>query len=236
MLIIPAIDLKNGKCVRLTQGVFGSEKVYSDNPVDMAKRWERQGAKMLHLVDLDGAKNGTMANLKLIKKVIKNVNIPVQVGGGIRNEKTIKILLDAGVSGIVLGTIALENKALFAKLLKKYCSKIIIALDTKNGNLVKRGWLGETGKSYLKAAKEFEKQGVKKFMYTDVVKDGTLTEPNYKEIIKLTQTISVPVFVGGGISGIDDIRKLKAIGIKGVIIGKALYENRINLKETINVS
>lgn len=236
MLIIPAIDLKNGKCVRLTQGVFQSEKVYSDNPVDMAKRWEKEGAKMLHLVDLDGAKNGTMANLKTIKKIIKNVNIPVQVGGGIRDEKTIKILLDTGVSGIVLGTIALENKALLTQLLKKYSSQIIIALDTKNGNLVKRGWLGKTNKSYLQAASEFEKQGVKKFMYTDVVKDGTLTEPNYKEIIKLNKTLSVPVLIAGGISNIKDIKKLKSIGIKGVIIGKALYENRINLKEAINVS
>lgn len=236
MLIIPAIDLKNGKCVRLTQGVFQSEKVYSDNPVDMAKRWEKEGAKMLHLVDLDGAKNGTMANLKTIKKIIKTVNIPVQVGGGIRDEKTIKILLDAGVSGIVLGTIALENKTLLIQLLKQYSSKIIIALDTKNGKLVKRGWLGKTNRSYLKAANEFEKQGVKKFMYTDVVKDGTLTKPNYKEIIKLKKNLSVPVFVGGGISSINDIKKLKAIGIQGVIIGKALYENRINLKGALNVS
>lgn len=236
MLIIPAIDLKNGKCVRLTQGVFGSEKVYSDNPADMAKRWEKEGAKMLHLVDLDGAKNGTMANLKTIKKIIKTVNIPVQVGGGIRDEKTIKILLDAGVSGIVLGTIALENKALLIQLLKKYGGQILIALDTKNGNLVKRGWLEKTNKGYLKAACKFEKQGVKKFMYTDIVKDGTLTEPNYKEIIKLKRALSVPVFVGGGISSINDIKKLKSIGIKGVIIGKAIYENRINLKEAINVS
>ena len=158
-------------------------------------------------------------NLKAIKKIIKTVNIPVQVGGGIRDEKTIKILLDAGVSGIVLGTIALENKALLAQLLKKYGGQIIIALDTKNGKLVKRGWLEKTNKSYLQAASEFEKQGVKKFMYTDTVKDGTLTKPNYKEIIKLKKTLSVPVFVGGGVTNINDIKKLKAIGIKGMIIG-----------------
>lgn len=234
MLIIPAIDLKNGKCVRLTQGVFGSEKIYSDNPVDMAKKWEKEGAKMLHLVDLDGAKNGTMTNLKTIKKIINSVNIPVQVGGGIRDEKTIKILLDAGVSGIVLGTIALENKTLLIQLLKKYGSQIIIALDTKNGKLVKRGWLKETDKSCLETAEEFENQGVEKFMYTDVVKDGTLTEPNYKEIIKLAKTLSMPILVGGGISNIRDIKKLKSIGVEGVIIGKAIYENRINLKEAIN--
>ncbi len=235
MLIVPAIDIKSGKCVRLTQGVFESEKVYSDNPVDMAKRWEKEGAKMLHLVDLDGAKNGTMANLKTIKNIARAVNIPVQVGGGIRDEKTIEILLEAGVSGIVLGTVALENKTLLVKLLKSYGPRIIVALDTKNGSLVKRGWLGKTGKSCLETAKEFEKLGVGKFMYTDAIKDGTLTEPNYKEIIKLKNTISTFLLVGGGVSGIDDIRKLKSIGIQGVIIGKALYEGRIDLKEAINV-
>ncbi len=235
MLIIPAIDIKNGKCVRLTQGIFDSEKVYSDNPVDIAKKWEQEGASLLHIVDLDGAKKGTLINLKTINKITKAIKIPIQVGGGIRNKTAIESLPAAGISGIVLGTVALENKTLFIKLLKKYGSRIIIALDTKNGNLVKRGWLGETGRNYLKTAKEFEKLGVSKFMYTDVIKDGTLTEPNYKEIIKLKNSISVPILVGGGISRIDDIRKLKSIGIYGVIIGKAIYEGRINLKEAINV-
>ncbi len=236
MLIIPAIDINNGRCVRLTQGIFGSEKVYSDNPADIAKQWEKEGAKMLHVVDLDGAKNGVISNLETIKKIIKAISIPIQVGGGIRNEKTIKLLLSCGVQRIILGTIALENKALLSKLLEKYKSQIIVALDTKNGNLMKKGWLGKTNKSYLQTAKEFEKLGVKKFIYTDVIKDGTLTKPNYKEIIKLKKTLSVPIFVGGGISGIDNVKKLKSTGVEGVIIGKALYENRINLKEAINVS
>lgn len=234
MLIIPAIDIKNGKCVRLTQGIFKSEKIYSNSPIDMAKKWEAEGAKILHIVDLDGAKKGTMANLKLVKQIAKTVNIPVQVGGGIRDELTIKTLIASGISGIVLGTIALENKTLFTKLLKKYGSQIIIALDTKNGNLVKRGWLGETNRNYLETVKEFAKQGVRKFIYTDVIKDGTLTEPNYKEIIKLAKTVSAPIFVGGGISSINDIKKLKSIGVDGVIIGKALYEGRIDLKEAID--
>lgn len=234
MLIIPAIDIRNGKCVRLNQGVFGSEKVYSDNPIDIAKKWEQEGANMLHIVDLDGAKKGTMVNLETVKKITKTINIPIQVGGGIRDEATIKILLASGVSGIVLGTIVLENNALLSKLLKKYGPQIIIALDTKNGNLVKRGWLENTTKSYLETAKEFEKQGVKKFIYTDVIKDGTMTEPNFKQIIKLKNTLSVPVFVGGGISSINDIKRLKSIGIEGIIIGKALYEGLINLKEAIN--
>ncbi|MBI2338544.1 1-(5-phosphoribosyl)-5-[(5-phosphoribosylamino)methylideneamino]imidazole-4-carboxamide isomerase [Candidatus Daviesbacteria bacterium] len=234
MLIIPAIDIKNGKCVRLTQGIFQSEKVYCDNPVDMAKKWEQMGAKTLHIVDLDGAKKGVMANLNAINKIIKAISIPIQVGGGIRDEATAKILLGSGVPVIVLGTIALENKILLLKLLKKYGHRIIVALDTKNGNLVTKGWLGKTGKNCIETAKEFEKQGVEKFMYTDVIRDGTLTEPNYKEIIELAKTISSPILVGGGISSIDDIQKLKSIGIEGVIIGKALYENRIILKEAIN--
>lgn len=234
MLIIPAIDIKNGKCVRLTQGDFAKQIVYSNDPVAMAKKWQSEGAKMLHVVDLDGAKNGKPVNITIIKKIAKAVEIPIQVGGGIRNEKIIKNLLTADVSKVVLGTIALENEILVKTLLKKYPAQILIALDTKNGKLVKRGWLKTSSKSYLNFALTLEKLGVQYFIYTNVVSDGTLTQPDYQEIEVLLKKIKAPIIVGGGVSSIADIKKLKLFGAEGVIIGKALYEGKINLKEAIN--
>jgi phosphoribosylformimino-5-aminoimidazole carboxamide ribotide isomerase len=236
MLIIPAIDIKNGKCVRLTQGNFESEKVYSENPIAVAKQWQKQGAKMLHVVDLDGAKNGNLANFEIIKKIVKAINIPIQVGGGIRNKKTLEILLSTGVSRVILGTVALENEAELKNILNNFASQVAIALDTKNGKLMKQGWLKDSNKSSILTALELENLGVQRFIYTDVVKDGTLTEPNYKEIANLSENVLVPIIASGGISNINNIKQLKSIGIEGVIIGKALYEGTVNLKEAINVS
>lgn len=234
MLIIPAIDIQNGKCVRLIQGNFEDKKIYNDDPLSTAKRWKEQGAKMLHLVDLDGARTGNLLNLEIIKKIAQEINIPVQVGGGIRDKKTVKALLSNNVTRIILGTVALENEEELKKILKKFSSQIAIALDTKNGKLMKQGWLKNSNKSSVITALKLEKLGVKRFVYTDIIKDGTLTEPNYKEINNLIKNVSVPVIASGGISNINSVKQLKAIGAEAVIIGKALYENKINLKEAIN--
>jgi len=236
MLIIPAIDIRNGKCVRLTQGDFDNEKIYSIDPVTIAKQWEEQGAAMIHVVDLDGAKNGTLINLEVIKSIVQSVNIPIQVGGGIRNKETVKALLSIGVSRVVLGTVALEDREKLKDILKDFALQVAVALDTKNGKLMKQGWIKNSDKSTVITALELECLGVQKFIYTDVVKDGTLTEPNYKEIANLTKNIVVPVIISGGISTIASIKQLKSLGIEGVILGKALYENKFTLKEAINVS
>lgn len=235
MLIIPAIDIKNDKCVRLTQGRFDKATIYNDDPVKVAKGFEKDGAKMIHVIDLDGAKTGKPVNLGTIKNIIKSVSIPIQVGGGIRIQETIKILLDAGVSRIILGTIALEDEGELKKILRKFTSKITVAIDTKNGKLMEKGWLKNSDKNTLITALELEALGVKRFIYTDVIKDGTLTEPNYKEIANLIKNLSVPIIASGGISSINSIKQLKTIGVEGAIIGKALYEAKINLKEAINV-
>jgi phosphoribosylformimino-5-aminoimidazole carboxamide ribotide isomerase len=236
MLIIPAIDIKNGKCVRLTQGKFESEKIYGEDPVVVAKKWEKQGAKMLHVVDLDGAKNGVLTNLEVIKKIVKAINIPMQVGGGIRNKKAVKMLLSIGVSRVILGTVALEEEEELKNILKDFAPQIAIALDTKNGKLMKQGWLENSDKSSILTALKLEGLGVQRFIYTDVVKDGTLTEPNYKEIANLSKNILAPVIASGGISNLNNIKQLRSIGIEGVIIGKALYEGKVDLKEAISVS
>lgn len=236
MLIIPAIDIKNGKCVRLTQGDFKSEKIYSEDPAAIARQWEKQGAQMLHIVDLDGAKNGNLANLEVIKKIAQEVKIPLQVGGGIRNKEAVKTLLSIGVSRVILGTVALENEDELKGILIQFAPQVAIALDTKNGKLMKQGWVEDSDKSNITTALKFEDLGVKRFIYTDVVRDGTLTEPNYKEIANLTKNIIVPIIASGGISTIASIKQLKSIGIEGVILGKALYEGKVELKEALYVS
>lgn len=236
MLIIPAIDLRNGKCVRLLQGNFNKETIYSDAPTAVAKKWEAQGAQMLHLVDLDGAKNGTFLNLKIVQKIVKAVKIPIQIGGGIRVLEDLENLFNAGVARVVIGTLAFENESLLKAILAKFSKQVAVALDVKNGILVKRGWQESTDKDLIQTIKYLKTLGVERLIFTDVSKDGTLTSPNYKEIENLLKNTQVPVIAGGGISALFDIKKLKKIGAEGAILGKALYEGRISLKEAINVS
>lgn len=235
-MIIPAIDIRNGKCVRLTQGDFAKEKIYNDDPIAVARQWEQKGATKIHVVDLDGAKNGEPSNIEIIKLIIKTVTIPVQVGGGIRNKKTIERLLQTGAAKIILGTIALEDKNELKNIVASFPTQVAIALDAKNGKLMTDGWFKESTKNLLDSLQQFEKLGVQEFIYTDVIKDGSLTEPNYGEIKKIIKNSSIPLIVGGGISNIEQIEKLKTMGVKGVIIGKALYENKLTLKEVQNVN
>lgn len=236
MLIIPAIDIKNGKYVRLTQGDFKREIIYGDNPAEVAKSWEAQGAKMIHLVDLDGAKDGKLSNIDAIKAILQVVKVPLQIGGGIRSRESVSKLLDLGVSRVIIGTMIFENEELLKDLISQYSSQIIVSLDARDGILVKSGWLESTEKNLIATAKYLEKIGVKRFIFTDVIKDGTLTSPNYEAIKNLLDNINVPLIIAGGISNVSDIQKLKDLGAEGVIIGKALYEGKLKLKEVANVS
>jgi len=235
MIIIPAIDIRNGKCVRLRQGNYAEETIYSDDPVVMARKWLAEGARALHIVDLDGAKSGQLTNTAVIEKITQVAKVPVEVGGGIQTEETIKKLLSIGVSKVIIGTLALEDEALLKKLLSSYADQIIVSLDSKNGMLAKRGWLESTDSSLIATAQILEKLGVRCFIYTDVLKDGTLTQPNYEVIRELQEVIRIPVIVAGGVSSIASIKQLKDLNVAGVIIGKALYEGRIDLKEANNV-
>lgn len=233
MQIIPAIDIKNGKCVRLFQGDYHKETIYSSSPIKMAMHWKKWGAEMLHIVDLDGAKIGKPHVIKILKKIIKEVNIPIEIGGGIRNLSVVKKILEIGVKRVILGTVALENIRLLKRLIDLYGENIIVSLDVKNGKLMKRGWLEKSNFDLIPTVKKLKKIGLKSIIYTDTTRDGTLTEPNYKNIVELRKNTKMKLIVAGGISSIDQIKKLNRMNVDGVIIGKALYEEKINLMEVI---
>ena len=238
MIIIPAIDLKNGKCVRLLQGMMDKETVFSDNPESMAKRWEDEGAQILHIVDLDGAVGKKMQNLDSIKKILKSVNIPVQVGGGIRNTDTIKILLDLGVKRVIIGTEATKNPDLVINACKEFPDKIIVGIDARNGFVAIEGWTQTTRIKAVDLAKQFENCGVAAINFTDIHRDGMQTGPNIKETRQLAEAVSTPIVASGGVSTIEDIKDLVSIynsGVIGVIVGKALYSGTLIFQEAVGM-
>ena len=236
MIIFPAIDIKDNKCVRLSQGDFNKINIYSNEPFDMAVKWESEGASFLHLVDLDGARSEEIINKKSIEKIAKNIGIPVQLGGGIRSEEKVKNLIDMGVERVIVGTIAVENKELLKKLVSKYKEKIVVSIDAKNGKVALRGWELVSKVDSIDLCKELEEIGVKTIVYTDISKDGMLEGPNFEIYKLLSQKTSLNIIASGGISSIDDIKKLKNMNIYGAITGKALYDNKVELKEALKCS
>ncbi len=234
MIVIPAIDIKAGKCVRLVQGDFDQQTVYGDDPLAMAKKWQAEGAEMLHIVDLDGAKDGSSRNLEAIKAIAIGLTIPIEVGGGIRSCENVKALISAGVACVVIGTMAYENREILADLLKTYGPNIIVAVETKNGKLVTRGWQQEVAGSLIETAQALEQLGVQRLLYTDVGRDGMLGEPNYDDIKALLGAVNIPIIASGGISSTEAIKKLDALGVEGAIVGKALYEGKVTLQELNN--
>jgi len=235
MLIIPAIDIRDKKVVRLHKGNFLKMDVYSEDPAGTAKKWEDAGAECIHVVDLDGAKTGKLENLDVIEEIVKSVKVPIELGGGIREEKRIGELLDKGISQVVLGTKALDEEFL-SKVVKKFKNKIIVGIDSKEGVVVVKGWQESGNADPVKFAKELESAGVKKIIYTEVLKDGTLEGPSFFNVEKILDGVNIEVIASGGIGSIDDLRKLKSYekkGLSGVIVGKAIYEEKINLKEAI---
>jgi phosphoribosylformimino-5-aminoimidazole carboxamide ribotide isomerase len=234
MLIIPAIDIKEGKCVRLREGRFSDMEIFSDDPVTVAVKWVDRGAQMLHIVDLDGARYGKLTNLLLLKQIIKKVNIPVQIGGGIRSYEEAKKLMDLGASRVILGTILWKDKLLARRLFDEFSEKIIAGIDAREGYVAIEGWRNITSVDALDFAKEMEQLGAKCIIYTDIKRDGTLISPNIENIKKMLKKISISLIASGGVASLDDIRELKKfeyLGLEGIIIGKALYKGNILLEE-----
>lgn len=237
MLIIPAIDIIDGKCVRLVQGDYNRETVYSDNPAEMAQEWTSKGAEYLHLVDLDGAAKGEPVNIKVIEKIIKTVSgIKVQVGGGIRNNNTVEQLLDVGVSRIIIGTKAVNSPEWLGELCEKYPGKIALAVDTKNGKIATEGWLQTENKTALEFAKELQKYKPCAMIVTDINKDGMLKGPNLELMEDFKREVETPVIASGGVTSIADIKALCKINVYAAIMGKALYDGKIKLEEAIELS
>ena len=234
MEVIPAIDLKGGRCVRLFQGDFSQETVFSDDPLAMARGWQEQGAPRLHLVDLDGAAQGTPANLPVIEAIVSELSIPVQVGGGIRSRDTAAALLDAGVSQVVVGTAAIENPVLVADLCREYGGgRVIVAVDARDGMVAIKGWTEDSRITALALARQMADLGVPRLLYTDISRDGTLTAPNFTANAELVEKTGLRVQASGGVASLEHIRQLAPTGAEGVIIGTALYQQTIDLREAI---
>lgn len=237
MLIIPAIDIKGGACVRLTMGRMDAETVYSTDPVEVARRWEAAGAQLIHLVDLDGAIAGTPSNYKVIERMACAVNCQVQIGGGIRGERTAQSYLNIkNVRRIILGTAAVENPALLAALAKKYPGRLAAGIDAKDGFVAIKGWVDVTDKRASQLATELEGKGISCIIYTDISRDGMLKGPNVKATCELAASVNIPVVASGGVSSINDVKAYVGSGVEGVIIGKALYTGAINLEEAIKAA
>jgi len=239
MIIIPAIDLQAGKCVRLVQGKMDRATVYSHDPVAVARLWEEIGAEMLHLVDLDGAAAGYPRNLDLVQKIVHRVKIPVQIGGGLRTMKTIEMMLAMGIRRVILGTAAVADTRLVSQACKKFGERIVVGIDSKNGFAAVEGWQTTAGKRDFELAQEMKELGVERVVYTDTGRDGTLRGPNTKAAGKLAQASGLKVIVAGGVASLDDIRKVKDMepfGVEGVITGKALYAGTLDLKDALKIS
>ena len=236
VLILPAIDLRNGKCVNLLQGRPEDETIFSNQPVTMAKQWQEEGAEYLHLVDLDGAFQGTAGNLPIVKEIANTVQIPTQLGGGIRTMERLNQILALGVSRAILGTAALKNPQLVEEASQKYGNRIAVGIDAKDGMVATEGWLNISRKSALAFAKEIEAHGIKTIIYTDIKSDGMLKGPNLEATQAVIETVQIDVIASGGITSIQDVAALKTCGAAGAIIGRALYTNAINLKDAIPVA
>jgi phosphoribosylformimino-5-aminoimidazole carboxamide ribotide isomerase len=236
LIIIPAIDIKGGQCVRLAQGDFDRVTVYADNPVDMALTWAQKGAELIHIVDLDGSVAGLPKNREIILDIAGKVKIPIEVGGGIRNMETIHLYLENGVASVVLGTAALQDEDFVREACKSHPGKIILGIDALDGQVAIRGWTQKTGQNAVDLARHYEKSGLKAIIYTDIQRDGMETGVNIEATRSLAKAVDIPVIASGGVATIADIDKLLAVTdckIHGVIVGRALYTGAISLEDAI---
>ena len=235
MLLIPAIDIKGGKCVRLRQGRMDDETVFSDDPVAMADRWAKAGARRLHIVDLDGAKAGTPVNANVVNAIAeKHPDVPIQIGGGIRDEDTIEAYLEAGVAYVILGTKAVNAPHFVSDVCTGFPGHIIVGLDAKDGKVAIDGWSKLSGHDVIDLAKHFENDGVEAIVYTDIGRDGMMTGVNVEATVKLAEAVRIPVIASGGITSLEDVRKLceaADAGIMGAITGRAIYEGTLDFAE-----
>lgn len=229
--VIPAVDILQGKCVRLKQGQYDKKTIYYENPLEAARHWQDKGARRLHVVDLDGAKTGTPENIEILKKIIFELDIPVQSGGGLRNAEVIDELLGLGLERVILGTSAIFNPNLLEKVCKEYGEKIIVSVDAQNDQVVANGWTRVSSKNIITLAQDAIGLGAKRFIYTDISRDGMLKGPNLESIKKFISLTSVPVIASGGVTKKEDVIKIKELGAEGVIIGQALYTGAIQLED-----
>jgi phosphoribosylformimino-5-aminoimidazole carboxamide ribotide isomerase len=239
VIIIPAIDLKDGRCVRLKQGDFNRLTVYSDDPLQVARIWQDAGAERIHVVDLDGSLTGSPRNKDTIWRIVNGIGVPIQVGGGIRNMEAIDIYMKMGVSRVILGTMALKDSNFVREACEIYRSRIILGIDANEGMVAVQGWTEQTSECAVEVARRFEGLGLDAIVYTDISRDGMETGVNIEATKHFAQSVHVPVIASGGVSGVEDIKRLRDIerfGVTGVIIGKALYSGALSLEEAINLS
>ncbi|MCD6435052.1 MAG: 1-(5-phosphoribosyl)-5-[(5-phosphoribosylamino)methylideneamino]imidazole-4-carboxamide isomerase [Clostridiales bacterium] len=234
MIIFPAIDIRKKKCVRLTQGDYSKMTIYDSDPLKVAIKWQSKGAEFLHIVDLDGAKDGERINNSIIEKIVKAIKVPVQIGGGIRKTETVEELLTSGVSRVIIGTGAIKDLKWLKEIVKIYGEKICVSIDARDGFVATDGWKEISEVKAVDFAIELENIGIKTIVYTDIKKDGMLKGPNFEMYAELIKKVNLDIIASGGISTLKDIEKLKQMSIYGAIVGKALYDEKIKLEEAIS--
>lgn len=236
MEIIPAIDIKQGKCVRLYQGDYSQETIYSLEPAVVAQRWESQGATRIHIVDLDGAAQGKPQNMEAIKTIINKVKVPLQLGGGLRHRQTVERLLELGIERVVLGTAAVEDPLLVEELCISFGDRIVVSIDAQDGLVASHGWKRKSTLAAAELARRIACLGARRLVYTDISRDGTLTSPNFLAIAELLSLATIPIIAAGGISSLAHLERLAGMGVEAAIVGKALYTGDIDLPQALNLA
>ncbi|NPA49356.1 MAG: 1-(5-phosphoribosyl)-5-[(5-phosphoribosylamino)methylideneamino]imidazole-4-carboxamide isomerase [Thermodesulfobacteria bacterium] len=239
MLVVPAIDLKDGRCVRLYQGDYNRETVYSDDPVSVARRFVDAGAELIHVIDLSGAKEGRAVHRELIRQIVQNIEVPIEVGGGIRDLETIEAYLSDGVERVILGTIACREPELVREACRLFPGHVVVSIDVRGDYVAVEGWTEESTIHYLELARLLEDAGLRALIFTDITRDGTEEGVNLKRVLPLLETVSLPVYLAGGVSSLEDIKKLLPLeekGLEGVITGRAIYTGALDLREAIKLA
>ncbi len=236
MVILPAIDLQDGRCVRLVQGDFARSTQFSDRPAEVARRWQDEGASWLHVVDLDGARAGTPRNLDAIQRIREAVSIPIEVGGGLRTLESVAALLDLGIERVILGTAALKDRAFLRACLERWGERVAVSLDARNGLVATDGWLETSTVSALTLARELAEAGVARFIYTDIQRDGALSGPDLPALAAMLAAVNRSIIASGGVAALDDLRALAKLGAEGAIVGRALYTGEVKLAEALEVA
>ena len=239
MIIIPAVDIKDGQCVRLRQGIASDKTIFSDEPEEMAKKWYELGAERLHIIDLDGAFLGRPKNLNIIERIVKEIPIPVEVGGGIRDIESIRRYMEIGVQYVIIGTAAIDTPEILKEACEIYPGRIILGIDAKDGQVAVEGWTKGSEVAPLEIVQRFEKYSIASIIYTDIKRDGMKTGPNIKAVEELAKSTRIPVIASGGVGSIEDIKgilPLSKYGVEGIIVGRALYDGDIDLKEALRLT
>ena len=236
MEIWPAIDLRGGKCVRLRQGDYSQETVFGDDPASIAKQWANQGGQYLHLVDLDAAKDGSSANLASVRAIVEAVDIPCELGGGVRSRDKIRELLEIGLARLVVGTRALKEPDWFREVCREFPQRLVLGIDARDGMVATDGWLETSETSAIDLARQFEGEPLAAIVYTDIATDGMMAGPNVEAMAEMQRSVNVPVVASGGVTTVDDVQWLSEAGMAGCIIGRALYEGTIDLKRALQVA